>query len=179
MSSLRLSALLVLLPAALAAAAVDSRVTAVTVYADRAVVTRTATVQLAAGPAELVFAHLPASLVEQSLQAAGRGTAGATILDVSVRETHLDFTPDARVKELEDQLRALGRQGRALDDRGSVLEAQGGMLARMETVLFAPPTKDVPATPLDRLSASLTYLTEQKGRLAAERAQLDQQREEL
>lgn len=179
MSSLRLSALLVLVPAALAAAAVDSRVTAVTVYADRAVVTRTATVQLAAGPAELTFAHLPASLVEQSLQAAGRGTAGATILDVSVRETHLDFTPDARVKELEDQLRALGRQGRALDDRGSVLEAQGGMLARMETVLFAPPTKDVPAPPLDRLSASLTYLTEQKGRLAAERAQLDQQREEL
>ncbi len=179
MKSLRLSALLALVPVLLAAAPVDSRISAVTVYADRAVVTRTATVQLAPGATELVFAHLPASLLEQSLQAGGRGTAGATILDVSVRETHLDFTPDVRVKELEDQLRALGRQMRGLDDRGTLLEAQGGMLARMEAVLFTTPSKDVPRPALDQLGASLTYLTEQKGRLVAERAQLDQQREEL
>lgn len=179
MKSLRLSVLFVLLAAALSAAPVDSRISAVTVYADRAVVTRTASVSLDAGVAELVFAHLPAALVEASLQAAGRGAAAATILDVSVRETHLDFAPDSRVKELEGRLAALGREVRALDDRGVVLEAQGGMLTRMEGVLFAPPSQEVPTPGLDRLTASLDYLTEQRARLVGERAQLDRQREEL
>src|SRR6187551_2429288 len=103
--------------ARLAAAPVDSRITAVTVYQDRAVVTRTATVQLGGGTAELVFANLPQSLNEQSLQVSGKGTAQATILDVSAKQTFIDYTPNARVKELEDQLKALGKQMRDINDR--------------------------------------------------------------
>ncbi len=40
----------------LTAAPVESRISAVTVYQDRAVITRTASVQLTGGTAELVFA---------------------------------------------------------------------------------------------------------------------------
>jgi hypothetical protein len=89
----------------LRAAPVDSRISAVTVYQDRAVVTRTAAVQLTGGTTELVFANLPQALNEQSLQVSGKGSAAATILDVSAKQTYVDYTPDARVKELEDQLR--------------------------------------------------------------------------
>ena len=163
----------------LSAAVVDSTISAVTVYTDRAVVTRTSSVQLGAGTTELVFANLPQALNERSLQVSGRGTAQALILDVSARQTYVDFTPNARVKELEDLLKSLGKQMRGIDDRGNLLNTQQAMLDRMEAALFAPPTKDVPRPDLNQLSSSLTYLTEQKGKLVTERAALDEQREEL
>jgi hypothetical protein len=89
---------LMLSAAALAAAPTDSKITAATVYLDRAVVTRTATAELVPGVQELTFTGLPAGLVEQSLQVSGRGTATATILDVSTRQVFVEATPDTRVK---------------------------------------------------------------------------------
>lgn len=163
----------------LKAAPVNSAISAVTVYTDRAVVTRTATVELPGGTTELVFANLPQALNERSLQVSGRGTAQALILDVSAKQTYVDFTPNARVKELEDQLKALGKQMRGIDDRAGLLQIQEAMLTRMEATLFAPPAKDVPRADLNQLTSSLTYLTEQKGKLVTERATLDEQREEL
>src|SRR6188768_1116009 len=56
----------------------NSRISAVTVYRDRAIMTRTAAAQFAAGEQVLSFENLPAALVDQSLQASGRGIAGAT-----------------------------------------------------------------------------------------------------
>lgn len=178
----RLLVLLGALTAAVLSAAplpVDSKISAVTVYTDRAVVTRTATVDLGGGTLELVFANLPQTLDERSLQVSGRGTAQALILDVSAKQTFVDFTPNARVKELEDQLRALGRQLRGLDDRGGVLQAQVAMLDRMEGALFAPPTKDVPRPDLADFTKSMGYLTEQKAKIAADRAALDDERTDL
>ena len=163
----------------LGAAPVDSTISAVTVYTDRAVVTRTASVELAAGTTELVFANLPQALNERSLQVSGRGTAQALILDVSAKQTYVDFTPNARVKELEDLLKGYGKQVRGLDDRANLLNAQQASLDRMETALFAPPTKDVPRPDLTQFTNSLNYLTEQKGKLATERASLDESKEEL
>jgi uncharacterized protein (TIGR02231 family) len=178
MKSLRVL-LLSLLPVALSAAPVNSTISAVTVYTDRAVVTRTASVDLPGGTTELVFANLPQALNERSLQVSGRGTAQALILDVSAKQTYVDFTPNTRVKELEDQLKALGKQVRGLDDHAGLLQTQGTMLDRMEAALFAPPTKDVPRPDLNQFTSSLNYLTEQKAKLVTERAALDEQREEL
>lgn len=161
------------------AAPVNSTISAVTVYTDRAVVTRSATVDLPGGTTELIFANLPQALNERSLQVSGRGTAQALILDVSAKQTYVDFTPNARVKELEDQLKGLGKQVRGLDDRTNLLNASQASLDRMEAALFAPPTKDVPRPDLNQFTSSLNYLTEQKAKLVTERAALDEQREEL
>lgn len=163
----------------LKAAPATSTISAVTVYTDRAVVTRTATVELPGGTTELVFPNLPQALNERSLQVSGRGTAQALILDVSSKQTFVDFTPNARVKELEDQLKGLGKQVRGLDDRGNLLNTQQVMLDRMETALFAPPARDVPRPDFNQFTNSLTFLTEQKTRMVTERATLDEQREEL
>jgi uncharacterized protein (TIGR02231 family) len=163
----------------LSALPADSRITAVTVYQDRAVVTRTATVQLPGGTTELVFAHLPQTLNEQSLQVSGKGTAQASILDVSAKQTYVDYTPDVRVKELEDQLKAFAKQLRGLDDRSNLMNTQQAMLDRMESALFAPPAKDVPRPELDQFTTSLNFLIERKSKLVTERAALDDQREEL
>ena len=167
-----------LLPAI--AAGTDSRISAVTVYADRAVVTRTATLDIAAtGQQELVFNNLPASLVEQSLQVSGRGTAQVTILDVAARTAYLDFTPNDRVKALEDELRGLEKQTRGLDDAGKLLDQQEQSLVRIEGALTAPPAKETPRASLDELAKLLAFLTGQRAQVSNDRAALDAQREAL
>jgi hypothetical protein len=64
----------------------DSRITAVTVYADTAVVTRSTTLDLPSqGKVEVTFENLPATLVDRSLKAIGHGTAQARVLAVTGR----------------------------------------------------------------------------------------------
>ena len=162
------------------AAGTDSHISAVTVYADRAVVTRTATLDIAAtGQQELVFNNLPATLVEQSLQVSGRGTAQVTILDVAARTAYLNFTPNDRVKALEDELRGLEKQTRGLDDAGKLLDQQEQSLVRIEGALTAPPAKETPRASLDELAKLLAFLTGQRAQVSNDRAALDTQREAL
>ena len=101
----------------------QSSIHAVTVYTDRAIVTRTAPLDLAAtGTVEVTFDKLPANLLDQSLQVSGRGAAQVTILDVTARAAYVDFTPNERVKAIEDEVRTLGKQRRVLDDGANVLK---------------------------------------------------------
>lgn len=178
MKFLRLTALLSLFAAALTAAPVDSTISAVTVYTDRAVVTRTATVELGGGQSELIFANLPESLLDQSVQVSGRGTAQATILDVAARRTFVDFTPNARVKEIEDQLRALRNDDRRLADEVAVLGSQRDSINEfMKNAVAA--TKDAGRPKLEDVRATLEFGQKQLLEIAQANQKLDQQREEL
>ncbi|HEY0945057.1 MAG TPA: mucoidy inhibitor MuiA family protein [Opitutaceae bacterium] len=164
-----------------AATPVDSQITAATVYGDRAIVTRTARVDLAAGEQEFVFERLPASLLDHSLQVSGRGTATATILDVSARQTHVDATPSMRIKALEDEAAGLRRQDRGLSDKLKQIEQQRALLDRIEAAVTAPPPTEAsaPRPSFDDWSRLLTFQSEQLSRLAAEQQALDVQREDL
>src|SRR5476651_2533682 len=159
----------------------SSTITAVTVYADRAVVTRTGTLDLAAtGPVEVTFEKLPNTLLDQSLQVSGRGAAQVTILDVTARAAYVDFTPNERVKTLEDELRSLAKQRRVLDDRGGVLKSQAATLSLLEAAATAAPTKDsAPRLSLEESAKLLTFLEEQRGKLTTEHQSLDAQLEDL
>jgi len=172
-----------LLPALASAAPIPakSNLTAVTVYADRAVVTRTATLDLTAtGTAEVTFEKLPANLLDQSLQVSGRGAAQVTILDVTARATYVDFTPNDRVKALEDELRALGKQKRMLDDRVNALAMQEKTLGRLEGAATAPPTKDsAPRLSIEESAKLLTFLEENLGKITAEKQGIATQLEDL
>ena len=191
MKSLRLLPYLLLAsPLLLRAAAVDSRLTAATVYLDRAVVTRTAAVDLAAGEQTVTFERLPANLLDQSLQVSGHGTATATILDVSTQTAYVDFTPNARVQDLEQQIRGLQQQQRALDDRAGVLDQERDFVKRMlvastGTVLY-PPGADpahaggTAARPtLEDWQKLYTYSEDTLGKIATDLQGLDTQREDL
>lgn len=159
----------------------NSRIAAVTVYADRAVVTRNATLDLAAtGMVEVMFEKLPAALLDQSLQVSGRGVAQVTILDVAARAAYVDFTPNERVKALEDELRALARQRRAVDDRATVLKAQESTLGRLESAATSAPTKDsAPRLSIEESAKLLVFLEEQRGKLLTENQSLATQLEDL
>lgn len=162
--------------AALAApVAAKSRITAVTVYTDRAIVTRSAPVELpAAGLVEVEFDRLPATLVDRSLTVSGRGSAQATILDVTTREVHVDTTPNDRVKALEEELRGLAKKRRGLEDRRTVLKAREASLGRLEAAATAAPSKDsAPRLTLEESGRLLAFLGEQLTHVFAENALLD------
>ena len=191
MKTIRLSGLVLLASTnLLRAAPVDSHISAATVYLDRAVVTRLATVELVRGEHALVFERLPAGLLDQSLQASGRGTAGVTILDVNAQTAYVDFTPNERVKELEEKLKELQKQHRALDDRGKILMEERDFVKRMllastGTVIYplggdtahgggtaARPT-------LEDWQKLYAYSEDTFGKIAGEAQSLDNQREDL
>jgi len=163
-----------------APSAVESHIAAVTIYTDRAVVTRQASVDLtAAGPIELVFDKLPAALIDASLQASGLGTAQATLADVSARPIYVEATPNERVKSLEDQLRALARDERTIADRAAVLADQRDYVRKIQAST-ASPAKDTPPTLSPEVwQKLLTFTDEQLNKIAAETASLDARREEL
>ncbi len=160
--------------------AAQSQIRAVTVYADRAVVTRAAPVQIAgSGIVEVLFEKLPSGLLDESLQVTGRGEAHAALLDVTPRTTYVDFTPNDRVKSLEDEIRALDRQERELDDRANVLAQQRDYIVKIQTSSTAP-TKDGNPVIVPDVWLKMLEFTEQKlGEFAAEVRTIDSQREEL
>jgi uncharacterized protein (TIGR02231 family) len=160
---------------------VTSRITAVAVYPDRAVLTRLGRVELPAGDSELVLDGLPAALVDESLQVSGRGTAAATILDVNLRRTFLETSPDPRLRALEEELANLQREDEALVARLKQLDEQRSLLQRIEAALTATPTKDSPtARPsLDEWQRLLAFQAENLTRLAGDQQSLQLQRSAL
>lgn len=105
-----LSLLLFSLPAWAAEIVVETRPSAVTVFPDRAMVTRTGQVKLPAGSHTLVFQGLPGILIAESLHATGSGLAEAVIGAVENREVpqeELAHTRERdvarRIAELKDQ----------------------------------------------------------------------------
>ncbi len=103
----------------------------VTVYADRALVTRRGSIVLEAGEHELRVNNLP-QFVRDSLRAAGRGLQGVRILNVDVTTAFLSRPPEAELVALQDELEQLvlnlellEARRDALNDRRQWLRALG------------------------------------------------------
>jgi uncharacterized protein (TIGR02231 family) len=101
--------------------ALESRVTRVTVYSDRARVTRQATVKLAAEPAVFAFRKLPGWVDDGSVRVAA--TEGR-IIDVRVERNFLARATDKSYLKAKAQAEALRARLEALDDELAVLDAQ-------------------------------------------------------
>src|SRR6266705_4244751 len=92
----------------------------VTVYADRALVTRCGRVELEAGEHELRVNNLP-QFLRDSLRAAGRGPKGIRILNVDITTAFRSRPPEAEVVTLQDELEQLTQNQQLLEARRSAL----------------------------------------------------------
>jgi uncharacterized protein (TIGR02231 family) len=108
----------------------DTQITAVTVYPDRARLRRRGSLRLEAGLHTLEVAGLPVSLDPDSLRASARGTARARLLGVQARRTFFAETPVEEVQALEAQIEAL-------QDEMAGLEARAGLLINQRAHLEA------------------------------------------
>jgi uncharacterized protein (TIGR02231 family) len=106
----------------------SGRVTAVTVFPDRAAVTREQAVQLAAGRNEVRFTDLPPGLLDGTLQAEGAGGPGASLVGLDVVTRNLADDRRARVAGLEARVRAAEAEVRAARDAAAAAAAEHGFL---------------------------------------------------
>jgi len=107
----------------------QTQIVEVTVYPDRARVTRRGTTALEPGLHKLEIAELPLTLDSSSVRAGGKFTAStgngsARLLGVDVRRVFYQETPILQVKELEDQIQVLEDQDKALADQTEALVVQ-------------------------------------------------------
>ena len=106
---------------------IDAPIVAVTVYPDRARVTRRGTVSLPAGLHRVRIWPLPLGLRRDSLRVGGRGPA--TVLGVDVLTDHRPRTADTAAADLEEQRRTLTAELTELADTDTVEGQRGEFLA--------------------------------------------------
>ncbi len=106
----------------------SSRISAVTVYPDRALTSRTASLNLKPGGYLITFDSLPTLIQDDSVRVEGKGSAGATIVGLEVKRAFLEQSGEKRVKELDEEIRALEQRSGALDARKAGLSAQKAFL---------------------------------------------------
>jgi uncharacterized protein (TIGR02231 family) len=107
------------------------RIAAVTVYPDRAQVTRTAHLDLVPGSYVVTVGNLPARLDPGSVRTGGRGAAGVVLHGLDVRRSYVGESPQQRLKELTDEQQRLQDQDRSQQDRRNVLERQLKLLQEL------------------------------------------------
>lgn len=148
--------------------AVKSEITAVTVYADRAQVTRRAELKLGQGPQPFVFAGLPAGLIESSLRAGGKGAAGVTILGTEMAPEYLTEAKDARVRELEKEIEGLEDKACGIEDAGKAVDLQMKFLDSIKSSMAEGISKEMllkPPSPAE-WGTVVAYLGSESGSLA-------------
>jgi uncharacterized protein (TIGR02231 family) len=105
-----------------------SRITAVTVYADRALTTRSATLPLKPGSYLIAFKSLPVLTQDDSIRVEGKGSAKATIVGLEVKRVFLEQSDEKRAKELDEEIRSLERRLGTIDSKKAGLASQKAFL---------------------------------------------------
>ncbi len=112
-------------------AELEASIKEVTIYSDRALITRRGTIQLEAGEHELRINNLP-QFIRDLLRAAGQGPEGTRILNVDVTTAFYSRPPEEELLNLQNTLEQLqhnmqllkARMG-SLNDRREWLRALG------------------------------------------------------
>lgn len=103
---------------------IETRITAVTVYPDRARLCRVGTVSLEPGLHTLEIAGLPVGIDPDSLRASARGSARARLLGVQAHKSFYAETPVETVQALEEQVEAVQDELAGLDAKLELLQKQ-------------------------------------------------------
>src|SRR4051794_11288313 len=143
---------------------IDAPIVAVTVYTDRARVTRRGTVHLAAGEQTVTLGSLPTTLEDNSVRAGGRG-AGVKILGVEVSREFVTQAPESALADLQQQLQTLQDQDRVLADDEAAAVARLEFLQTLRERSSASVAKAIATgqTTLDNIAALTAYLTQELG----------------
>lgn len=125
----------------LSASSIEAPIVEVTVFPDRAVVTRAGSAALPAGVGEIVISGLPEGLIPDSLQVAARAERPLLILDV--RSATRFTTPKGidRLKPLLEQQKELTREIDQIDLTLTALRQQREFLNKIETSVTSQRTE--------------------------------------
>ena len=163
--------------------ALDSKITEVTVYADRARVTREVTLDLPAQTDRFSFAKLPSWIDEGSVRVSLKTADGAKgeVLDVQIRRTYLTATSDEEVRKAQDAVQEISDQVNELSDKQKVIEQRRKHLESIRVFSLDKLPKDAAAREVKvaEYVDFLAFLETSLTKLNADRRALEKQRREI
>ncbi|MCP4158285.1 MAG: mucoidy inhibitor MuiA family protein [bacterium] len=101
---------------------ISPKIKSVTVYRNRAIVTRKFNTAVEKGRYSFVFQHLPLSLENRSIRVTGKGTAAAAILDIQVRNETISHPFQEKVGQLENGIKDIKDKEDVINDHLSTLK---------------------------------------------------------
>jgi len=161
------------------AQAVASKITAVTVYADRARVTRTAANAPLGG--RLAFTGLPGWLDEGSVRVSLTPPGAGELVDVQIEKTFLARPDNAALRAAEQAVTELSDQLAALDDERAALDAQAKQTDAIRAFSLEKLPKDtaVREVKIEEYAGVVQFVGHTLLDLAKSRRELDKKRREL
>lgn len=159
----------------------EAKITAVTVYQDRALVTRSLPLDLEPGSYEVVFSHLPGAILSDSLRSSGKGTASARLLGLETQKVFLEKAPQEKVRQLEKKLEDLKDKEWALTDGLESIKSQREFLQSIKVYSADQISKEIITREpeVEEWEGILEFLGEGLERTAAEKRELEIVRREL
>jgi len=163
--------------------ALGSKITEVTVYADRARVTREVTLELPAQTDRFSFAKLPSWIDEGSVRVSLKTANGAKgeVLDVQIRRTYLTAASDEEVRKAQDAVQEISDQVNELSDKQKVIDQRRKHLESIRVFSLDKLPKDAAAREVKvaEYVEFLTFLETSLTKLNADRRALEKQRREI
>ena len=165
-----------------------SRIVSVTVFPDRAAVTRQASLTLSKGPSTVEIGPLPSEVEQDSVSAKGVGGAEVTLYGVRLVTRQLETAQDPKAKTLEASIRELTRNQQRVQRVTQVLEQERAYLASIhaasgeqlgkDLVTKSPSATDAAAL-LKFLDDAFLNTVEREGKADEELEQLSVQLDKL
>ncbi len=158
----------------------DTSPASVTVFPDRARVTRSGHATLALGLQRLEIGNLPLALIPDSVRASGRGAARAKLLGVTTRLEHFVETPAEAARELETLIQSTEDADADLIARAAVQEKERAALEGLaaQSEMFARGLALRNRTPEEQ-GAIFTFLHDRMNAIQTELLRIARERREL
>jgi uncharacterized protein (TIGR02231 family) len=152
----------------------------VTVFTNRARLTRRGELEMQAGSQTIEIPNLPLTLDPASVRARARGTAQARLLGVDVRKTFFKDIPPGRALELTEQIRKREEEDRAMLDQ---IETQDKLIAHFDKLTESAETfafgLSRGRTTLETHEALLEFVAEKRQAAQTKKRELNTQRRDL
>ena len=160
---------------------IETEIVAVTVYVDRALITRRGTLQLTGDERELVLTGLPLTLQSDSVRAGGSGTVAVRLMGVSTERIYATAPVEAKVAELTVQIEALQAQSRGLQDRLKAAKLERDFVQQLSSESVERFSRGLARQEvgLEQTGALLEFVKQRYGESASAIAQLEQEQREL
>lgn len=158
-----------------------SKISSVTVYSDRAMVTRKASLGLDQGNYIISFDDLPIGLIEDSIRVREEGEAIAKITGIEFKKIFLEEAPEERVRRLEDEILSQKDESALIDSQVAVLNSQKAFLESIKVGYAERISKEmaVQKPKTEELGEVLNFLGENLSSIAAEARRLEIKKREL
>jgi uncharacterized protein (TIGR02231 family) len=111
---------------------IDTEITAVTVYTDRALVTRQGKISLTGSERELTVSNLPTTLDPESVRVGGKGQIGVKLQGVTVDRQYTTEPVVDRIAQLTAQMEQLGADKRHLQAQLDTIKLQANFLQGLQ-----------------------------------------------